>query len=554
MKTCSLLADYLKSQYFDNIVITSKALENIKHDANSGLVEIVAFVKEYAKRPYPTNALVASAIYRNGVAYVANDNILSLNETLRYNLKEFIKANNLTEGIAYSNVIDYTNLEFEILSLDDESAKVRAKLVITFHSREKLELISDVFRLKTAIIDITSLRELNNTMIELTRDFQDIIYSIARDYPIVNCYHLQSHDDTLTERQYDSPYILEENCELTSDYLVGNHASAINIDLIHYNNGETSEAYGLSLDRIHFIINNETDMLKECTKQIIADKSERLTATSRIAKILEEDFVEHEEMYLTPELDKRCKIVAGSSEISTNIYFDISHMINREIEINSIISLQRYGEEPIKAFKQTDKIKLDELDKNYYMDLLYKIRDQIDKIIGDEVSMAEHRACVEFSEMYKFYRQSSSISVSEFSIEINNSLDLVSIGSRLSKLAIMGAKIEKFNDNITLAVAADKLYVFCNSDTELNIRLTAHAAVVDSINYKELDSDSSARAIVPVIKSALFLAAGYDYSSIQKKPNEIKVNIITNCNGGLVAHVNKLRRWTHDEACGDIRL
>lgn len=554
MKTCSLLADYLKSQYFDNIVITSKALENIKHDANSGLVEIVAFVKEYAKRPYPTNALVASAIYRNGVAYVANDNILSYNEKLRDNLKEFIKANNLTEGIAYSNVIDYTNLEFEMLSLDDESAKVRAKLVITFHSREKLELISDVFRLKTAIIDIASLRNLNDTLIELTRDFQDIIYSVARDYPIVNCYHLQSHDDTLTERQYGSPYILEENCELTSDYLVGNHASAINIDLIHINNGEISEAYGLSLDRIHFIINNETEMLKECTKQIIADKSESIAATNRIAKLLEEDFVEHEEMYLNPGLDKRCKIVAGSSEISTNIYFDISRMTNREIEINSIISLQRYGEEPIKAFKQTDKIKLDELDKNYYMDLLYKIRDQIDKIIGDEVSMAEHRACVEFSEMYKFYRQSSSISVSEFSIEINNSLDLVSIGSRLSKLAIMGAKIEKFNDNITLAVAADKLYVFCNSDTELHIRLTAHAAVVDSINYKELDSDNSARAIVPVIKSALFLAAGYDYSSIQKKPNEIKVNIITNGNGGLVAHVNKLRRWTHDEACGDIRL
>lgn len=554
MKTCSLLVDYLKSQYFDNIVITSKALENIKHDANSGLVEIVAFVKEYAKRPYPTNALVASAIYRNGVAYVANDNILSYNEKLRDNLREFIKANNLTEGIAYSNVIDYTNLEFEMLSLDDESAKVRAKLVITFHSREKLELVSDVFRLKTAIIDITSLRNLNDTLIELTRDFQDIIYSVAREYPIVNCYHLQSHDDTLAERQYDSPYILEENCELTSDYLVGNHASAINIDLIHINNGEISEAYGISLDRIHFIINNDTEMLKERTKQIIADKSESLAATNRIAKLLEEDFVEHEEMYLTPELDKRCKIVAGSSEISTNIYFDISHMINREIEINSIISLQRYGEEPIKAFEQTDKIKLNELDKNYYMDLLYKIEDQIDKIIDDEVSMAEHRACIEFSEMYKFYRQSSSVSVSEFSIEINNSLDLVDIGSRLSKLVIMGAKIEKFNDNITLAVAADKLYVFCNSDTEMHIRLTAHAAVVDEINYKELDSDKSARAIVPVIKSALFLAAGYDYSSIQKKPNEIKVNIITNGNGMLVAHVNKLRRWTHDEACGDIRI
>ena len=554
MKTCALLADYLKSQYFDNIVITSKALENIKHDANSGLVEIVAFVKEYAKRPYPTNAIVASAIYRNGVAYVANDNILSYNEKLRDNLKEFIKANNLTEGIAYSNVIDYTNLEFEILSLDDESAKVRAKLVITFHSREKLELISDVFRLKTAIIDITSLRNLNDTLIELTRDFQDIIYSVARDYPIVNCYHLQSHDDTLTERQYGSPYILEENCELTSDYLVGNHASAIDIDLIHTNNGEISEAYGISLDRIHFIINNDTEILKERTKQIISNKSESLAATNRIAKLLEEDFVEHEEMYLTPELDKRCKIVAGSSEISTNIYFDISHMTSREIEINSIISLQRYGEEPIKAFKQTDKIKLNELDKNYYMDLLCKIRDQIDKIINNETSMAEHRACIEFSEMYKFYRQSSSVSVSEFSIEINNSLDLVDIGSRLSKLVIMGAKIEKFNDNITLAVAADKLYVFCNSDTEMHIRLTAHAAAVDDINYKELDGDKSARVIVPVIKSALFLAAGYDYSSIQKKPNEIKVNIITNGNGGLVAHVNKLRRWTHDEPCGDIRI
>ncbi len=554
MKTCSLLSEYLKSQYFDNIVLTSKALENIKHNANSGLVEIVTFVKEYAKRPYPTNALVAPAVYRNGVAYVANDNILSLNETLRYNIKEFIKANNLTEGIAYSNVIDYTNLEFEILSLDDEYAKVRAKLAITFHSREKLEIISDVFRLKTAIIDITTLRNLNDTLIELTRDFQDIIYSVVKDYPIVNCYYLQSHDDTLTKSQYSSPYVLEENCELTNEYLVSNHESGINIDIIHYNNGEISEAYGISLDRIQFIIDNETEMLKECTKKIIADKSERFKAASRIVKLLEEDFEVCEEMYLSPGLDKRCKIVAGSSEISTDVYFDISRVASREIEINSVVSVRRYGEEPIEAFKQTDKIKLKELDKNYYLDLLYKIRDQIEEIIDAEMSMAEHQACIEFSEIYKFYIQNSNIPVSECHLEINNALDLVSIGTKLSKLVIIGAKIKKFNDNITLAVAADKLYVFCNSDTEMHIRLTAHAAVVDNINYKELDRDSSARVIVPVMKSALLLAAGYDYSSIQKKPNKIDVNIITNGNGGLIVHVNKLRRWTRDECCGDIKL
>lgn len=552
MKNCSLLADYLKLHYFDNIVITSKALENIKHDANSGLVEIVAFVKEHNKIGYKESALVASAIYRNGVAYVADNTVLSYG-VYRYDLKEFITTNNLAEGIAYSNVIDYTNLEFEILSLDDESAKVRAKLVITFHSSEKLELISDIFRLKTAIIDRTTLQKLNDTLIELTKDFQDLVYSVTKNYQIEKCYLVQDRDDTITKLQYKDPYILEENCDLTNEYLVSNSASTVNIGLIHTNNGDISEARGILIDRIYFKINEETVLLEECTKQIIENSTEEYEATRRLVKLLESDFESYEEeVYLNPRLDKRCKLVAGSSEISMDIHFDITSMANREIEITSTISVEKYGEDSVEAFKQTDKINFKELDKKYYINLLYKIIEQTEKIIDDEMSMAEHQACIEFSEMYKFYNQNSDIPVSEYNIEINNTLDLVGIGTKVSKLAIMGAKIKKFNDNITLAVAADKLYVFCNSDTELHIRLIAHAEVADSIKYKELDSDSSARAIVPVIKSALALAAGYTYLYFHTQPNKVALNIIAN--GGIVVHVNKLRRWTRDECCGDIKL
>lgn len=552
MKTCSLLADYLKLHYFDNIVITSKALENIKHNANSGLVEIVTFVKEYARIGHKDSALVASAIYRNGVAYVADNTILSYG-IYRYDLKEFITTNNLAEGITNSSVIDYTNLEFEIISLDDDFAKVRAKLVITFHSSEKLELLSDVFRLKTAIIDITTLKKLNDTLIELTKDFQELVYSVVKDYPIVNCYYLQNRDDTITKSQYSSPYVLEENCELTNEYLVSNSATNVNMGLIHINNGDRSEVRSISIDRIYFKINEETELLKECTKRIIEDSTEEYEAMRRLVRLLEREFESYEEeVYLNPGLDKRCKIVAGSSEISMGICFDITSIANREIEITSIISIKRYGKESVEAFKQTDKINFKELDKEYYLDLLYKIIEQTEQIIDDEMSMAEHQACIEFSEMYKFYIQNSDIPVSKCNIEINNALDLVGIGTKLSKLVIMGAKTKKFNDNIALAVAADKLYVFCNSDTELHIRLTAHAEVAAGINYKELDIDSSARAIVPVIKSALMFAAGYTYLYFHTQPNKIDVNTITN--GGLVVHVNELQRWTGDKCCGDIKL